>query len=143
MHLLESTARNTGEAILSAQQEIATQDEITEAIVGVRSLLSSYERFTKYYSAVDVNGIPTSALNKNADRFCLLGACTKVIFKHLENHDDAKCNLLYSRVTDNLRARANDLFEHKYGVACVNDQLGHNAVIELLDYTIAQRTESV
>lgn len=94
----------------------------------VRELLSNSSNWTKGALARDQSGtVYLSATHPSATCWCLLGACMKILNPPFEG------DVSLSNFTEVFKAAG---FRYCTSPSVVNDQIGWNAVLEILDLAI-------
>lgn len=113
-----------------------------EAFKKAKDLLSNKHYWTQGASAKDSTGVRVRVNDRSACQFCVSGAITRVIYSHvLDQSFHAELRPLLAKVTEQMHQSCKDLFGHE-SFLYVNDTLGYDAVMKMLDDCIKKETEN-
>ena len=100
--------------------------KVKDLLINARKLIENKENWIRGLLAADVNNIPVKPENYKACKFCALGALGRVCPTNFE---------IQSKAIDILSNVARKLYKTE-SITCVNDSLGHQAVLNLFDEAI-------
>ena len=112
---------------------IATDDEILNKLVLAQSYIAHPMCWCSGNDATDAHGMRTGALDANAARWCAAGAFSKAKQTYRSDGGDAYLLRAASMWLGNSRELS------PFDLALVNDNRGHQAVIEVYDISCCLR----
>jgi hypothetical protein len=116
----------------------------TDILRDMRAILSDPSRFAQGAAAVDADGVVVPFSSSEAVAFCATGAEERAYFERglvdpLGGTRPGKVNLmldLAERLVDLLDAAVGELHPDSYDLVRVNDRLGREAVLAVIDRAI-------
>lgn len=117
-----------------------TTKTVKQVLIGVQELLSDPARFTINTGARNRYQEPVNPLNPQAICWCTFGGVTKVLGKQLTELTEEEKNLRYD-VGRALKQASVELFDTQRVASRVNDEMGHQAIMKVLEVTIEGEKE--